>query len=309
MILALVQGAAPPAAAPPAATIEVRAPEELSGLASQVQALIDRQREWLGLGAVELAPLRVVLVSDADGFARWSRGRIPRWGAGLSIPARRLIVIRANAGDPLQTLRHELAHIALHSRIRSRVPLWFSEGYAALAAGEHGRLDALQLNLAVALGRVPSLAQLDAALRGRATEAGPAYALAAAAVADIAARHPSGSLRPMLQRLEQGESFDSALEGVTGLAPLDFAAAWRHDLRHRYNLLIWLAAGGAWLIIALLVAVLGAQRRRRDAPRRAALDRDWTLPPAEPELVERDDDSMTTALPPADCLDRPASGG
>lgn len=288
--------------------VTIVAPEELGGLASRMQQVIDRPTEWLGLGRVDLAPLTLVLVPDVAGFVEWSRGRVPRWGAGLTLPARRLIVIRANAGDPLQTLRHELAHLAFHTAIPVRVPLWFSEGYATLAAGEQGRLNLLQLNLAVALGRVPSLRALDGALRGSVADAGPAYALAGAAVADIAARHPSGSLEPMLSGLRSGEGFDRALLASTGLQMLDFDAAWRQSMRHRYNLGVWLMAGGAWLVVLVVVVVLAAQRRRRDAPRRSALDIGWSLPEAGDGSAQDDDDSMTTPSSSADCLDHPGSG-
>ena len=158
------------------------------------------RRDWLGVGPIDLAPMTIVVVPDADEFARWSRGRVPRWGAGLTVPSRRLIVIRVDAGRPFSTLRHELAHLALHTRVPTRVPLWFAEGYAALAAGEHGRLNSLQLNLAVAVGRVPGLGELDAALRGSTADAGTGYALAASAVAEIARRHPTGELAPMIDR-------------------------------------------------------------------------------------------------------------
>ncbi|HPF61730.1 MAG: hypothetical protein KC544_09455 [Gemmatimonadetes bacterium] len=269
--------------------------------------IILRPTEWLGLGEVTLTPLTLVLVPDAAGFAAWSRGRVPMWGAGMSVPSRRLVVIRADGGNPLQTLRHELAHMALHSRVPTRVPLWFSEGYAALASGEHGRLDALQLNLAVALGRIPSLRELDGALRGSAADAGPAYALAAAAVADIARRHPSGRLDPMLERLRAGDGFDEALLRSTGLDPLGFDEAWRRTMRRRYNLGIWLLTGGSWAVLALVLAALAAERRRRDAPRRAALDVGWTLPPPDDTGMTPDDDSMTTAPAAGDRLDHPAS--
>lgn len=284
--------------------VTIVAPEELGGLASRMRVVITRPTEWLGLGRVELTPLTLVLVPDVDGFASWSRGRVPRWGAGLTLPARRLIVIRANAGDPLQTLRHELAHLAFHGAIPVRVPLWFSEGYATLAAGEQGRLNLLQLNLAVALGRVPTLETLNAALRGSVADAGPAYALAGAAVADIAARHPSGSIEPMLSRLRRGEGFDQALLASTGLQMLDFDVAWRQSMRHRYNLGVWLMAGGAWVLVLIVAVVLAAQRRRRDAPRRAALDIGWSLPGVAEGAIPEDDDSMTTPSSKPCCLDR-----
>lgn len=279
------------------------APPDLEQLGATLGDLAGQRREWLGLGEVDLTPLTLVLVADADGFAEWSRGRVPRWGAGLTIPSRRLIVIRVNAGNPHQTLRHELAHMALHSRVTGRVPLWFSEGYAALASGEHGRLDALQLNLAVALGRVPTLPRLDMALRSSAGDAGAAYALAATAVADIARRHPTGSLRPMLERMERGESFAEAMLAATGLDPGGFGDRWYLDVRRRYNLGIWLVAGGAWAVLALVLAVLVMLRRQRDVVRRAALDHGWPSPPAEFDEAVPDDDSMTTGHSDATPLD------
>ena len=264
-------------------------------------ALADEARaahDWLGLGRLDLSPMTLVVVPDAEGFAQWARGRLPRWGAGLTVPSRRLIVIRVDAGNPFATLRHELAHLALHTAVRGRVPLWFSEGYAVLASGEHGRLNALQLNLAVALGRVPGLGELDAALRGSTGDAGAAYALAASAVADLAARHPDGTLDQLLERLAGGMPFAEAVARSTGLDLPRFAEAWHREVRHRYNLGLWFFAGGAWAVLALLLGVAAAHRRRRDAPRRAALDVGWPPPPSEDPAEALDDGSMTGPKPP-----------
>ncbi len=285
------------------------APPELQALGAALGEYAGSTHDWLGLGEVALTPLTLVLVADAEGFAEWSRGRVPAWGAGLTVPSRRLVVVRVNAGNPQQTLRHELAHLALHTRIRGRVPLWFSEGYAALASGEHGRLDVLQLNLAVALGRVPTLPMLDAALRGGAADAGAAYALAASAVADIARRHPTGSLAPILGRMERGEPFTDALLAATGLEPGEFAERWYLDIRRRYNLGIWLVAGGAWAVLAVILAFLVVMRRHRDAARRAALDHGWPLPPPDDDFMTPDDVSMTTGADRPDPLDHPDPRG
>lgn len=289
------------------------APPQFDKLGATLGDFASAVHPWLGLGPVDLTPLTLVLVADEQGFADWSRGRVPSWGAGLTVPSRRLVVIRVNAGNPHQTLRHELAHLALHSRVRTRVPLWFSEGYAALASGEHGRLDALQLNLAVALGRVPTLPRLDAALRGAAADAGPAYALAASAVADIARRHPTGSLEPILGRMSQGEPFPEALLAATGLDPAAFGDQWYLGIRRRYNLGIWAVTGGAWALLAVVLVFLVAIRRQRDRVRRAALDHGWPLPPPEDEMMSdslsNDDDSMTSRLSGGDPLDRPESHG
>ena len=311
MILALVQapvGGQGQERADTTGEVRLLAPTELGGPASTMADLAATPMDWLGLGEVDVTPLTLVIVPDADGFARWSQGRVPRWGAGMTIPSRRLVVIRYDAGPALKTLRHELAHLAFHTKVRVRVPLWFSEGYAALAAGEHGRLDALQLNLAVAVGRVPDLRELDAALRGTSGDAGPAYALAADAVADIARRHPTGTLTPLLARLQAGESFSAALEASTGLDPDGFDERWQRAVRGRYNLGIWAVTGGAWLVVVLVLWVGVALRRARDAPRRQALNVGWPMPPPE-DIEGPDNGTMTTALEDGNVLDRDGSGG
>jgi hypothetical protein len=199
-------------------------------------------------------------------------------------------------------LLHELAHVALHQRIAGRVPLWFDEGYAVLAAGEYGRLAGLQLNVAVASGRVPTLRALDAELRGSSDDAEAGYALAGSAVAYLARRNPTGRLEPMLQRLVTGMPFNEAVLATTGLHEDRFDAAWHRDVRQRYNWLIWLATGGAWLVVTLLLVWGAAWRRHRDAPRRAALNEGWII-------EELDDEEITVADAARRPLDPPDSVG
>jgi hypothetical protein len=206
----------------------------------------------------------------------------------VAIPEERTILLRADVDDIYATLRHELAHVALHEAVPVRVPLWFDEGYAAWAAGEWDRLGTLELNLAVVRGEVPDLAGLDGALRGSATTADVAYALAASAVTELARRNPSGSLTPLLQRLERGHDFEASVLETTGLTLSRFEREWQLHLRRRYGLATWLLAGGGWGAIALFLWVLVRLRRRADRDRRAALDQGWELPPESTTPSELD---------------------
>jgi len=243
----------------------------------------DRPRSWYGLSHAAPGNIRLIVVRGASRLDSLMRGRGPAWGAGFAMPGARTIVIRADKGDPRQTLRHELAHLALHDAVRVRVPLWFDEGYAAIAAGEWDRLDGLRLNLTVARGNIPNFYELDRALRAGESTAEAAYALAASAVAMMARRHPDHSLEPLLTRLKRGESFDSALLATTGSTVGRFEVEWQKDVRKRYGLLVWTMAGGLWLVVAVGVLLAGWLRRRRDRPRRAALDVGWVVEPEEPE--------------------------
>lgn len=206
----------------------------------------------------------------------------------MALPGSRMILLRADQEGLYGTLRHELAHLALHQAVRGRVPLWFDEGYAAWAAGEWGRLGVLDLNLAVVRGAVPDLRALDGALRGSASTADAAYALAVSAVTELARRNPSRSLAPLLQRLEAGKDFEAAVLATTGLTMSQFDTQWRLSIRRRYSLATWLLAGGGWGVLAFSMWALVRIRRKADLPRRAALDQGWDIPTETTDTPELD---------------------
>jgi hypothetical protein len=211
------------------------------------------------------------------------QGHTPGWGAAMAFPESHTIVLRADAGDAGRTLRHELAHLALHRKVRVRVPLWFDEGYAALAANEWERLGGLELNLAVARGAVPEFRDLDAALRGTSQAAEAAYALAMSAVLELARRNPTGRLDPLFSLLSRDEGFEASVQATTGLSLSRFEDVWRRSVRTRYTLATWLAAGGLWVIVAVVTVGLVWWRRRADRGRRAALDVGWEAVEDPPE--------------------------
>jgi len=246
-------------------------------LARQAEVPVD----WPGLGRRSPPPFTLVLAADSLSLSRMTLGQAPGWGAGVTLPEARTIIVRADLPDVPQTLRHELAHLVLRTAIHSPLPLWFDEGFAAWGSGEVSRAESIELNLAVAAGKVPRFDELDGMLRGSSNTADLAYALAASAVAEIARRPPPGGLERLLQRLEQGESFDSALTASIGMGPDRFEEAWQTALKRRYSLLTWLVAGGMWSVIAFGLGGLAWYKKERDRPRRAALDRGWVIPSPE----------------------------
>lgn len=280
-----------------------------AALAAGLAEIADRPANWLGLGARDLGDIRLVVTSDSEQFGEFTRGRVPAWGAGAAFPGRRTIVLRADAGDVMGTLRHELAHLALHQAVRGRVPLWFDEGYATVASGQWDLFDRLGVNLAVARGATPGLGELDAELRSSPISADAAYALAATAVLEVARRNPTGTLEPLFGRLEAGASFEDAMLATTGLSLDRFDEAWRRSVRARFGLITWTLAAGLWILMAILLALAHGARRRRDRPRRAALDEGWVVstddsvaedapPPAVPNVA--DDDVTSDEVGPLD---------
>jgi len=250
-------------------------------LAVNLAELADRPAAWPGLGVRDPGDLRLVVAPDSATFQAFTRGRLPGWGAGAAFPGGRTIVLRADAPDLAGTLRHELAHIVLHQSVRGRVPLWFDEGYATMASGQWDIFDRLGLNLTVARGAIPGLRELDGELRTTQQSADAAYALAATAVMELARRNPTATLEPLFAGLQAGRSFEDVVVATTGLSLDRFDEAWRKSVRTRFGLVTWTVGLGSWLAMAILVAVAWEARRRRDRPRREALNVGWELPPDE----------------------------
>ncbi len=263
---------------------------EQRDLAVKLAARAAESTSWPGLGARRPGPLRLIIVPDGRQLDSLTSGRAPSWGAAVALPGSRTILLRADQGDLYRTLRHELAHLALHESVKVRVPLWFDEGYATWAAGEWSRFEGLELNFAVVRGRIPDFRALDGALRGSATTADAAYALAASAVTELSRRNPSGSLTPLMARLQEGDDFEAAVLATTGLTIAQFETEWRKTLRRRYSLFTWLLAGGGWGILVFLLWLVVRARRRAEVPRRRALDEGWEIAPEPSAVSELDPD-------------------
>ncbi len=255
--------------------IVVRATAEFLDLGIALAESAEQPREWYGLGRQTPGPFLLVLVRDTEEMRRVTGGRGPTWGAGVTLPRSRTIVIRVDAGNPRRTFQHELAHLILSQSVRGRVPLWFAEGYAVVAAGEWGRSDILRLNLNLVRGRIPSLNALDGSLRDQPETARAAYALAGSAIITLARKHPEGTLTPLLTRLQEGMPFRQAVRATTGLSVDRFDEVWQRDIRRRYGVVVWLAAGGVWMVVAIWLLLARWVRRRGDQQRREALDQGW----------------------------------
>jgi hypothetical protein len=177
---------------------------------------------------------------------------------------------RANSstGDPSETLRHELAHLALHEALGDLPPRWFDEGYASFAAGELSRDEVLATNVALVFKGIPSLDSLDAFFGGGASEAQIGYALARRAVADISAMDRSRGLSLFFQYWLETGSMDAALRRDYGVTEAGFEVKWRAGARRRYGALAMFAdVSLAVLLLLAVVFPLWVIRRQRDRRR------------------------------------------
>jgi hypothetical protein len=230
-----------------------------------------------GIGALPPRPVRLILAPTRHLYDSLTRGRLPHWSEGAAFPDQHTVVLLAAgpAGRLAGSLRHELAHLALRWHVGGvrRAPLWFEEGYAAVAAAEWDRLDALRLNFAIARGLRMNLDDVDRALRGASGDARTGYALATTAVLLLHRWGGERGLEPLLAALPEAESFDAALRSTYRVTADDFEVRWQRDVRSRYGWISWAGAMGMfWAAIGALLVALVVIRRRRDRAKRAALE-------------------------------------
>jgi len=219
----------------------------------------------------------IVIAPDRRRFAELVGPHAPEYGAAIAVPGEQRIVMQgsragSDAGDPLQVLRHELAHLALHEAMGDLPPRWFDEGYASFAAGEWGREEVIATNLALAWRGLPSLDALDEAFEGGAVRAAGAYALAHRAVAELAALDPERGLGLFFGYWRETRALDPAIRQAYNMTQGMFEERWRKNTRRRYGALSVFADLTIGAVILLIVLLpLHINRRKRDRERLARM--------------------------------------
>ena len=234
----------------------------------------------------------IAIAPDARRFRQWAGPGAPEWGVALAFPDSRRVILQgraasSNAGDPQETLRHELAHLALHERLGNRPPRWFDEGYASVSAREWRRDDVLATNIALALRGAPTLEQLEASFSGVSTAAQSAYALSYRAVMEMASLDPERGLTLHFRYWETGRNLDSAVRQAFGLTLNGFEREFQSRVRRRYGALALLAdLSLVFLVTGLALLPFFAARRARDRRRlREMLAADAAAERAERESI------------------------
>ncbi|HET7631741.1 MAG TPA: hypothetical protein VFK16_05410 [Gemmatimonadaceae bacterium] len=220
----------------------------------------------------------IAIAPDAETFREWVGPGAPEWGAAIAFPGQRRIVLQgssagADAGNPIEVVRHELAHLALHEFLGPLPPRWFDEGYASFAARELTTHDAWAANLALAVRGVPMLDDLDSYFAQDATTARAGYALATSAVQHMSALDPRNGLARVLAAWKETGSLDQALRQADGVTLAGFETDWRRAARRRFGALALMEDLTLIVVLGLLFAFpLWMARRRRDRGRMAALE-------------------------------------
>lgn len=218
------------------------------------------------------AHVLIAIAPDYRAFRSWVGPMAPEWGAAIAIPGQSRIVMQgrsagAEAGNPVQVLRHELAHLALHESVGRTPSRWFDEGYAGMAAGEFSREEMLGTSVGLIWRTMPGVAVLDEAFQGDGAEAAWGYAMAQSAVVALRDMGGDQAFAKFLEHWKRGGSFERALRETYGMTSEQFDAYWHRQTRRRYGALSVAAnftAFAAMVAVLIVPAYLGKRRRNRE---------------------------------------------
>jgi len=220
--------------------------EPQPGLRPSANRLGAGPHPWVA-GVMELVGLdapgpdiRVVLAPESSPLAR----AVPAWVSGYTDGVSNVVVLLAERtpsypdGGLEEVLAHEVAHVLIHRASGGRrVPRWFDEGLAMLAARSWRLRDQTELALGLLSGTL---------------------------VQDLLERYGPAVPRIVLARVARGDTFDEAMRGATGATLLDIGEAFyarQASLKRWIPILTSTAA--LWFGISVLAIVAAIRKRRR----------------------------------------------
>jgi len=286
-------------AAPTLATLPTKGRIEMHyepGLESTARKLRDAAEETLERIRGDLVDLpvpqhiRVQLVTNAESLAAvapMGRGA-PPWAIGVAYPDLGVISVAIRRGavinDPMQTLRHELAHIALGSALGRRAPHWLHEGFAYQHSMEWSWDRTETLAGMAWFGGIVPLDQLDATFPREELPAHRAYAQSYDFVGFLSRRgrwedrEDDGDrwpFRRFLTAVGTGVDIDVAAVRAFGKPLHELFDEWRSDLSKRYMMApIGLFGLALWILCAILLALAWMRKKRLNKHRLGEWDRE-----------------------------------
>jgi hypothetical protein len=256
---------------------------------------IESVMELVGLDAPG-PDIRVVLAPESSPLARAAPAWVSGYTDGVTSDVGSVVVLLAERtpsypdGGLEEVLAHEVAHVLIHRASGGRrVPRWFDEGLAMLAARSWRLRDQTELALGVLSGpRVP-LWKLDDLFQGDRREVEHGYALSGTLVQDLLERYGPAVPRIVFARVARGDTFEEAMRGATGATLIDIGEAF---YERQASLKRWIpiltSTAALWFAISLLAIVAGIRRRRR----RVEMEEEAGEMPAEAEAQQPPDETV-----------------
>jgi hypothetical protein len=258
--------------------LHIEAPPELAVIRQRLESIPTARFADIAslLGIRESGrPIQVQLVRENSEVAR----SVAPWIAGFAVGDSNLVVIfpARSPGYPDRTLedvlRHEVAHVLISRATAGRpIPRWFNESVAMAVERDRQFQDETQLLYQLVTGGRVDMEGIDRLFSGSQSDQVRAYALAGAFLHEMVRRSGPTVIQEILQRVNQGSTFESAFADATGQtlsqAQTDF---WRTQRIWTSWIPILTSSTLLWSTITILALLAFYMRRRRNR----ALEKHW----------------------------------
>ncbi|WP_164016696.1 peptidase MA family metallohydrolase [Pyxidicoccus trucidator] len=244
-------------------------------LAAQIEGIRDGfgnilGRDWPGVTEIRLGKDR----AEFEALAL-PGGRPPSWAVALAYPAHQIILLNARSlhePDGQQTLRHELAHVAL-GQLAKDWPRWFQEGVAQNVTGERYSLTHYSaLFRAVTQERVFTFEDLEDDWPDHPADVEVAYAQSAAFIAHLSGKFGPEAMGLLVDGVRNGEPFEQAFGKAFRISLSLEEKDWREGLAARYGWLpLTTSSALLWLVASALCVAAYVRRRQQKEARLAEM--------------------------------------
>lgn len=211
------------------------------------------------------------------------------WAVGLAVPLAQKVVLKSpslaknSREEFLKTLKHELAHLALHHCLgpnRRLLPRWFDEGFAMIQAGQWEWSDSLALTKMSLFSSMIPFEELAGSFPTQAGSARLAYAQSYSFCLFIRkSLGPRGFAR-LVAGLQRGLPIERQLELIFRM-PFDRLVKGWYDRVHRKYGLYPILTGAAFFWFGVTLLMLFAYLRKRAAAKRRLAEME-----AEDEFID-----------------------
>ena len=237
-----------------------------------VEASVAFRQELAGrLGQPVLDNVEVRLANDWRAMRELAppNAPYPEYAEGVAYSRLGLILltdVSQNPGaahDIIETLRHELAHVALYDAAAGHgVPLWFNEGLAIHLSREGTFARSQALWSAGLSGDLIPLRKLRRRFPSDSVGVSLAYAQSADVVRFLLRTEDEQRFKLLLKRTRRGQPFTEAMYNSFGYDPETLEHEWKEDLDRRLTLWPLLLSGGLFGALSCLLIFVAWRRKR-----------------------------------------------
>lgn len=256
------------------------------------------RHDWPGVTEVRLGVGR----EEFEGLAL-PGGAPPSWAVALAYPDHDILLLEAASltmPGGFETIRHELAHVAL-GRLAPGWPRWFQEGLAQHLSGERSAISRYTTMFrAVRQERVFEFEDLAQGWPEHASDVEIAYAQSEAFVAFLLDRHGPEAVGRLILELRTGAHFDLAFARAFQTTVRLEEQHFRERLPRLYAWLPFtLTSSLVWIAGAVLIVVGTIRLRLISDARRAQMDLEQAEEEAaELRAIEQELAAAQASLPP-----------